>query len=529
VKWGFDADASGYEAETLMVTAAKVKRGSYFDSVTLMKIAREMTAIAGVADAAAVMGTEENLRILVASGLAAPEFAGASGTDLLLAVKADHEVTATSAMAAAERLLESTRKRVRAEAPFRPASIDGALEVIPDANLALISVAGRYAGELARQALERGLHVMIFSDNVPLATEVALKRFAASRGLLVMGPDCGTAIVNGVPLGFANAVNRGAIGIVAASGTGLQEVSSIVSVGSTGVSQAIGTGGRDVRAEVGGVMFLAGITALAEDPETRVIVLVSKPPDESVRAAIDAAISLVEKPVVSVFLGSEPRRPHDVRTLEEAAMLAVALAQGVGVSEVSRFLESREEDFASLAGHFAERATGRRRYVRALMSGGTFAAEAQVVFRRCGVRDVTSNVPTAGATTLEDALRSTRNAVVDLGANEFTVGRPHPMIDYSLRKKRIIEEARDPETAVILLDVVLGYGSNPDPLSELDNVIRRVSRDVAVITSATGTDRDPQDRSAVVQGLRAAGAFVAPSNAAASKLAGDTVRIIQCR
>jgi FdrA protein len=507
-----------------MITAAKVRKGAYFDSVTLMRVAREMTAVAGVVDAAAVMGTDENRRILAASGLSTPEFDAASGNDLLIAVSAGSDTAAADAITAGIALLESSKRRSRADSSPRPASIDGALRVLPGADLVLISVAGRYAGDLARQAIDRGLHVMIFSDNVPIETEIELKRNAAGRGLLVMGPDCGTAILNGAPLGFANVVNRGPIGIVAAAGTGLQEVSTIVSNLGSGVSQAIGTGGRDVKEAVGGIMFLAGLKALADDPETRVIALVSKPPDQVVRARVADAVVGIDKPVVSVFLGGPAGGPHDVSTLEAGARLAVALARGGGVAEMRAALEREHVEHVAVADGLSGRLKTPRRYLRALMSGGTLAAEAQVVFQAAGLSSVFSNVPTAGAAPLESALRSKRHTVVDLGADEFTVGRPHPMIDYSLRKKRIVEEARDPETAVILLDVVLGYGSNPDPVAELADVVREVSKDVVVVCSVTGTENDPTPRSVVVRGLTDAGATVLDTNAAASAVAALVVR-----
>ena len=253
-----------------MVVKGEIKTGVYFDSVTLMIVGRDITAAAGVLDAAVVMGTRENQAILKSAGLWLRQFDAASDTDLLLAVKAASAETAAGALRAADEQLKTVRDRTEAADEWRPLSLEGALQILPGANVALISVAGRYAGEQAMQALKAGLHVMLFSDNVPLAQEIELKKFARSKGLLLMGPDCGTAIVNGVPLAFANAVNRGDIGIVAAAGTGLQEVSSLISNEGAGISQAIGTGGRDVKKEVGGIMFLEGLKALIQDPATRV-------------------------------------------------------------------------------------------------------------------------------------------------------------------------------------------------------------------------------------------------------------------
>jgi len=502
----------------------RIKRGAYFDSVTLMTVARELAEREGVDDAAVVMGTEENLAILEGSAMVAPEFAGASGNDLLIAVRAESAEAAHAAIAAAGELL-GRRKPVAGDGrPRAPKSFDGALEALPDANLALISVAGRYAGGLAAEALERGLHVMLFSDNVPVATEVELKRLAHGRGLLVMGPDCGTAILNGVPLGFANAVSRGPIGIVAASGTGLQEVSSIISNRGAGVSQAVGTGGRDVTAAVGGVTFLDALAALGEDDDTGVVVLVSKPPDGEVSRRIRDLAARIAKPVVTVFLGERPRDEYGASTLAEAAFKAVAVLRREDPGEAAAALAGLEGAADEVARELAGALEPGRRYVRALMSGGTFAAEAQVVFADLGLPEVYSNVPFGSVRRLDDSSVSLANTVLDMGSDEFTVGRPHPMIDYSLRVERILTEAEDPETAVILLDVVLGYGSHPDPASELSGAVARASDRVAVVCSVTGTDGDPQDRRAVYTALADAGARIARTNAEACELAGRIAR-----
>ncbi len=510
-----------------MVVAGRVRKGAYFDSVTLMTVGKELAGMAGVADAAVVMGTRENRAILDASGLLLPEFESTSGTDLLIAVKAETDDAAEAALAALDTHLADARKGTRTTEEALPASIDSALDVVPGANLALISVAGRYAAREARKALDAGLHVMLFSDNVSVEDELELKLLAHERDLLVMGPDCGTAILNGVPLAFANVVNRGDIGIVAASGTGLQEVSSLISDEGCGISQAIGTGGRDVWREVGGITFIDGLTALADDPRTNVIVLVSKPPDEEVLDAIRGVVAGIPKPVVSVFLGAPPDTlpgPDGsdrwmAGTLDEAAFAAVAISNGRGATGVSALLD-RLERSAHEAMHreIFKREPGQR-YLRGLMSGGTFATEAQIVLQGRDI-EIHSNVPIEGARRLADPLRSVGNTIVDLGADEFTVGRPHPMIDYSIRKRRIAEEAQDPEVAVILLDVVLGYGSNPDPAGELCEVVDQATDRVAVVCSVTGTHRDPQDRRAVERALGEAGATVMPTNARAAKTAG---------
>jgi len=499
----------------------KIKKGSYYDSITLMRVGKAVAALDGVTDAAVVMGTQTNKGILGASGLYLSDFDASGDTDLLIAVKAEAEAAVEKAMAAVEKeLKEATKKKSAGGEAVRPSSLEGAVEALPGANLAIISVAGRYAGDVAQEALERGLHVMLFSDNVSLETEVALKKFGRDHGLLVMGPDCGTAIINGAPLAFANIVPRGPIGVVAAAGTGLQEVTCLIANEGGGISQALGTGGRDVKKDVGGIMFIEGLKALAADEKTKAILLVSKPPHPDVLKAIETAVKGIKKPVVSMFLGDETSGgPH---TLEEAALTVLARAKGESYEEARRQVESRDLEMKNAAKKLAARLKGRKR-VRGLFSGGTFCAEAQVIFRKLGLSGVFSNAPTAGAAKLKDSLKSEGHAMVDYGEDEFTVGRPHPMIDFSLRNKRIEAEAADPETAVILLDVVLGFGAHMDPASELAPVVREAAKKVAVVCSVTGTDRDPQNRPHVIEALEQAGAIVLPSNAAACFMAGFIV------
>jgi succinyl-CoA synthetase alpha subunit len=281
-----------------------VRKGAYFDSVSLMQVAKKLNAMAGVADSAVVMATRENKGIIKASGLLTPEVQAAGDNDLAIAVSAETLKAAEDAIRAAEDLLN--KKPAPAAAGDRKAAgLADALRHLEGANLAVISVAGRYAGALAAECLEKDLNVMLFSDNVPLETEVELKKAALKKGLLVMGPDCGTAIVNGAPIAFANSVRRGNIGVVAASGTGAQEVTTLVSNEGAGISQCIGTGGRDVKQDVGGLMFIQGLRMLAEDPGTGVLLLASKPPHPEVLKKINAEIKKVRKPVVAVFLGGE--------------------------------------------------------------------------------------------------------------------------------------------------------------------------------------------------------------------------------
>ncbi len=510
-----------------MEYGSKIMKGEYFDSVTLMNVARMISEMAGIEDAAVVMGTRENMSILSSAGLLLNDFKKTDDTDLLVAVKAHDMDSLGMALKSVPDLLDEVRKKKSTVNEEKYYSLDHSLEENPDSDMVLISLPGKYAAGEARRALKAGLHVMLFSDNVGLDDEVELKKLGRDKGLLVMGPDCGTAIINGIPLAFANVVNRGNIGLVAASGTGLQEVSTLISNMGGGISQAIGTGGRDVKKEVGGLMTIEGIKLLASDPATQVIAIVSKPPHRDVVIKIDDLISKLDKPVVAVYLGETIEdRPklnyYFSDTLEGAAIKALELSK-YGKVSADRYPEGQEK-LEIKAKEIAGSSSLGQKYLRGLFSGGTFCHEALITFKGV-VSSVFCNISANKEHELSDPWKSMGNTVVDLGEDEFTRGRPHPMIDYTLRNKRILAEAMDPEVAVILLDVVLGYGSNMDPGKELVPVLEEVKEiagtrntKISVICSVTGTDMDPQNRSKVARELERAGAVVMNSNYEACRL-----------
>jgi FdrA protein len=506
-----------------------IKVGQYYDSVSLMLVARELSQMQGISDAAVVMATEANKGILQQAGMLTAEANAASPNDLVIAVSGATEALDRS-LAEAEKLL--TKKQAAHEGgAFRPKTLRGAVKTDPAANVAVISVAGRYAADEAWDALHAGLHVLLFSDNVSLEDEIALKRYAVDNGLLLMGPGAGTAILNGVALGFANVVPRGPVGIVSAAGTGLQEVSTLLAKAGVGITQGIGTGGRDLKGEVGALMMLAGLQALQADPDTQVILLVSKPPAEAVAKKVLEQVACSDKPTVVCLLGGELAEltspKHKIaRTLEEAASLAASFAlAGSGESRPAE----KVGPTVNPAALRRQLAPGQR-YLRGLFSGGTLCYEAQVIWRDLLPVPVLSNAPLSPGQQLPDSNRSQGHSAVDLGEEEFTVGRPHPMIDNDLRIRRMLQEAGDPEVAVLLLDVVLGYGAHPDPAGELVPAIQRArrlasdgGRGLIVIASVTGTEEDPQRLSAQVAALERGSVIVCPSNAAAARLAAAIV------
>lgn len=501
-----------------------IKKGEYFDSVTLMIVSKEVNKIDGVQDSSVVMGTNENKSILKMAELFIEEFNNADDTDMLIVIKAENEDAFNAGLAKVDEQLEAIRNKKDDTSDFNPRSFDGALNVMPEANLSLISVAGKYAAMEAQKALNAGLHVMMFSDNVTVEDEIELKKQAVEKGLLMMGPDCGTAIINGIPLAFANVVNSGNIGIVAASGTGLQEVSSVITNLGGGISQAIGTGGRDVKKEVGGIMFIEALKALNADEATEVIALVSKPPHPDVLAKIADEIKKITKPIVAIFIGGDKETIEKsgaipASNLEECAVIANALAKKEDYTAAIQALKDRKNKNTDLAKKLAENNSGK--YLRGLFSGGTLCDETQLLFKET-IGFTYSNAPLNPDFQLKDLWKSQENTIIDLGEDEFTAGRPHPMIDFSLRNKRIIQEAQDPETKVILLDVVLGYGSNMAPDEELVphfKQAKKINPNVAIICSITGTNEDPQNRAKVKEALENSGAVVMNTNLEASELA----------
>ncbi len=481
----------------MTVVKWNVRAGAYYDSVVLMQLQRGLLGLPGVADAGVVMATPANRDLLAANNLL-PEAVTASPDDLLIVVKAESDASAEDAIGKVDELL-ARRKSSSVAQDYRPRSLSGAVKQLPEANWVLISVPGRYAAGVAREALELGKHVFLYSDNVSLEDEISLKKTAREKGLLVMGPDCGTAIINGVGLGFANRVRRGSIGVVGASGTGTQAVTAQIHNLGAGISHAIGTGGRDLKSDVGAITAHQALNILARNPDTKVIALISKPPSPDVATQLISAAQETGKPVVIYFIGyPAPARKignlHFAVSLSEAAELAVKLGE-------QRLATSDSQSPVS------------SRYLRGLFSGGTLAFETMVGLQ-ASLSPIYSNGPITPNQNLKDPLKSEAHSIIDLGDEFFMVGRLHPMIDNDLRIRRMKQEAADPEVGMIFFDVVLGEGSHMDPAGELVPVIkeireqRLVTSDLEFVAIVIGTIDDPQNLQSQVSALEDAGVKV---------------------
>ncbi len=493
-----------------------VKANAYFDSVTLMLFSSKLNTIEGVEQAAVMMGTDHNKELMKNSGILTPEFAATvKSNDLVIGIRATTQEVIDQAIKTLDEQFENKTKNVSSE-KVSYKTVEAAVKNTADLNFAIVSLPGRFAKAEAMKCLKNGMNVLLFSDNVSIDEENELKDYAVEHQLLLMGPDCGTAIINGVALGFANVVRKGNIGLVAASGTGLQEATVIIDKLGSGISQALGTGGRDVKDAVGGKTMLLALEALSKDTQTNVIGIVSKPPSPSVLNKILKLVSTFDKPIVACFLGASldvfaGSNIIGCETVEDAAytLVNISTQQNLKPSDMT----ADEKEIRSTSG----------KYLRGLYTGGTLAYESMLILKQ-QLGSVYSNIASDDKYLLKDPEVSFNHTIVDMGEDYFTDGMPHPMIDPRLRSERIKKEMMDADTAILLLDCVLGYGSHSDPAGALVEAIKEGQRTldnkhIVMIASVCGTELDPQIRSAQEEKLRQAGVIVTSTNAQAARLA----------
>ncbi|SFC74823.1 FdrA protein [Pragia fontium DSM 5563 = ATCC 49100] len=493
---------------------AFVKKGSFQDSVSLMIISRKLSESPEVDEVSVMMGTPANKSLLETTGFWHDMFLDATPNDICVAIRTDNtdpaiiDFISSELEASLEALAQGQRGGKKL---LKVRRWDSALKKLPKANLLLISIAGEYAADLAEQAIDSDKNVMIFSDNMSLEDEVRLKSKASSKGLIMMGPDCGTSIISGAPLAFSNVLPQGNIGVIGASGTGIQELVSQVALAGQGITHAIGLGGRDLSVEVGGVSALTALDMLANDTNSKVIAFVSKPPAEAVRQKVLDAMKAINKPIVALFLGASHEKAREgnvylANTLNQAAELAVTLAKVEEMAEQSSKVPGKK--------------------IMGLYTGGTLAAEsAMLLADQLGLQ--TDSEHAKGV-----MLNAGGHKVIDLGDDFYTVGRPHPMIDPAVRQQEIIKLADSADIGILMIDVVLGYGSLLDPAGAVVEAVKKMhakrgaNQPIAVIATVTGTEQDPQCRSAQVQILRDGGIVVCETLPQAVLLASTLIDTI---
>ena len=498
-----------------------------------MKISDKVRRISrGITEASVIMATPTNKGILIRLGFPPTLIEEAKETDIIIAVRAQDQDSLNLAIQKANEMLESPEKISSGdEKKSKLTDLDSALNAMPDANLVLISIPGEYVKDISLKLIDRGIHQQIFSDHVSIEDELEIKERAVKNGVLILGPGAGTSIINGKGIGFSNAVKEGPVGIVAAAGTGLQEVITLLDQCGIGVKHGLGVGGSDTKEKIGGLMMLECIKLLEKDPDISVIGIVSKPPSPSIQEKIIKHISQQgKKKYVLAFIGG--RQMQDNRTggriiqVGSLASAVLAFAKQAGndqfLKATAKTSVSQEDLMRAMEKEWTKLSDGQK-YIRALYTGGTFTYEAQVILSEILPGSIYSNAPILNVKEMASSLTSEANSVVDLGEEEFTQGRAHPMIDPTIRKLRIIEEAKDPEVAVLLMDFVLGYGSHPDPVGaalreirEAKDLAERGGRYLSVISHVCGATGDTQGYESSISKLQSVGAVVLPTNAIAA-------------
>ncbi len=512
-----------------MVSKILIEKNAYHDSVTLMSLSGSIRKQEGVRQAVVSMATQMNKDLLENIGLLTNEAKEASENDLIIAIEADSEKCLEEILESIKEHLNSKKISKKKDGTKIVKTAKAALNVMQDANVAIISVRGDYAAREAYQALKNGMHVMIFSDNVTVEDERKLKEFGKEAGLLVMGPDCGTSIINQVGLCFANKVKKGKIGLVAASGTGLQEVTVQIDRLGYGISQAIGVGGRDLSKDIGGIMMLESLKALDKDEQTEVIVLISKPPAPIVQEKILKHIEVTTKPVVVCFLDGDAQEVEKIGAIFAPTLNQAAIAAIKVLDTAADLSKKKNDNLEEWVAQQKEKLSNSQKYVRGLFCGGTLTSEALTILRPYADK-IKSNVAKKEHEKLEDVLVSSGHVLLDMGDDVFTFGKPHPMIEPSLRNERILQEARDLETAVLLLDFELGFGSHDDPvgvtyetLVEAKKIAENNGRFLIIIAYICGTYNDKQNYYDQAQKLKDLNIFIADSNEQAAELAAKFI------
>lgn len=503
-----------------------IKPNTYIDSMMLMALSTKVNDLPLVKKAMIGMGTPMNKQVIADVGLMTPTIETANKNDLIIVFALNNKEDEETVLMQIEELRNAQTSGTSSTAK-NYTSLNKAIHSEPDANLVLFSIPGEYVYQEAMTALNNDKHVMIFSDNVPLEEEIALKKVAKEKSLLVMGPDCGTAIINHVGLCFANEVGKGDIGIVAASGTGSQEVSVQIDTLKAGISQLIGVGGRDLSEDVGGLMMLQGIQMLHDDPKTKIITLISKPPAKSIQDKIIQYVQTLKKPFVICFIGADMQGQQSnitfARSTTEAAQVAVSLSIG-------KTQTAQTSDIPALI-TTAKSLKPTQKYIRGLFAGGTICDE--IFYALNKDNSVTSNVAGPSETRNQFGEKLTGNALIDFGDDAYTQGRPHPMIDPTFRSEAIIEQAKDPSVAAILLDIELGFGAHNDPVGAIEQSIQAAQkiaaedgRKIIFIAYILGTDKDFQNKSTQLQKLQALNVINAHSVADLGTLAHNLLASI---
>jgi FdrA protein len=498
----------------------------------MMLLSQELKEEEGVIDAAMVMGTELNKDTLLRCGLLTSDGADAGESDILISLTCKDEPSLASAIERAESLL--VQKPTPTKGDYY-STVEDALSSFTGANLAALSIPGKQVKSLAARLIDRGLHVFLFSDHVPLEDEIAMKRLATQRKVLFMGPEAGTSIINGTVIGFGNRIRPGNVGIIGASGTGIQESTTLLHSCGSGITHAIGVGGRDMKKQVGGLMTLQAVAAFEEDPRTQTVLIVSKPVERAVREKIVNAIKTLSKKNYVLCLIGDKEQLHDTpqiqfaRSIQSAVLKALKAFDKVKYKAALQKCKPDAESTVAFARSLSSSLPSRQRYIRGLFAGGTLCYESLAILEDI-VGRIHSNLTPEMEYHVDGNKKSGRyHSLVDFGDEEFTAARPHPIIDPSIRLSRLLEEASDPSVAVIIMDIIAGYSvadrnieQHAEAIAKAIALAGKQNRTLSVFTYLCGTEDDVSKSE--LQTLRNSGAQVFTSNALMSIAAGMMVK-----
>ena len=509
-----------------MSVYVKIEKNRYIDSLETLFATTVLNDQPGIEMGYIGMCNSTFRDVITDIGLMTDEIAACSENDYVIVAEAESQEAFDLAVAEVDKSME-TKDSGQETAEYD--TTDAALAAHPEVNLVQIAVPGDCALEEAKKALNAGKHICVFSNNVPFEDEREMKELAREKGLLCMGPDCGVANINGSALVLSSINNRGPFGIVGASGTGIQHVAAILHEAGSGVTQTIGVGGNDLKDPIGGISMLMGLDALEHDPETKYIIVISRKPGEKTLPVICDKLKSLSKPCVVLFMGCEREIVEATGSVwaENLDDCGIKALQLIGVD----YSLGTEEELDAIAREAVEGMAPEQKYVRGGYSGGTYMDEAMhAMYGEIG--DVWSNCPLNPDYQLKDSYQSVENTVIDYGEEEFTLGRPHPAIDPSIRKPAVLREASDPKVAVICLDFILTPPGHPDPAGYLVEDIKKAQEMAAerggklvFIASVLGTTADFQNIRVQEQELRDAGVIVCTSNARAARLAGKIIRL----
>ena len=475
-----------------------IKKNFFRDSVQMMQFSQQLKDEQGVIDAAIVMSTVLNKNTLKNMNLLTEDGISATENDTLISINCQDENSLSNAIQKAEQLLTS----ISAKAKNEFTSLASALDTFSDANIASLSIPGQFVKEMATELINKQLNLFVFSDHVPLEDEIYLKNLALENNVLFMGPEAGTSILNGTVFGFGNRVRKGSIGIIGASGTGIQESSTMIDLFGEGISHGIGVGGRDLRNDIGGMMTMKAMEIFENDPNTKAVLLVSKPVDNYIRNKIINKINNFSKKNYVLCLIGDNENSVDTAKIKFSKSIQMSVLKILKLLDDNVYKKTKDvvrnqiNDSIKLSESLSKDLNEGQKFIRGFFAGGTLCYESKIILEQM-IGKIYSNLSSDDEYSIKGNVSSKENTLIDFGEEEFTSARPHPIIDPLLRRNRILEDANDPNVGVIIIDIICGINAakntmafHAETIKKAIEIAREQGRKLSVFTYICGTEND---------------------------------------